>query len=96
MKIFGYLIFLLIILIGISFAIMNSSLVAVNYYIGVKQLPLSFLLMLAFGIGLIIGFLALFISLIRLHTNLGRTKRKLRIAEQEINNLRTMPIKDEH
>lgn len=96
MKIFGYLVFLLIILIGISFAIMNSSPVAVNYYVGIKQLPLSLLLMFTFGIGLIIGFLILLVSLIRLRTNLRRAKKKLRIAEQEIKNLRTMPIKDEH
>jgi hypothetical protein len=36
----------------------------------------------------------LLITSIKLRTNLGRTKRKLRVAEQEIDNLRTMPIKD--
>ncbi|MGD9153705.1 MAG: LapA family protein [Gammaproteobacteria bacterium] len=96
MKIFGYLISLIIIILGISFAIKNAAPVTVYYYTGTKQLPLSLLLMFTFGIGLIIGFSALLISLIRLRTNLGRTKRKLRVAEQEINNLRTMPIKDEH
>lgn len=96
MKAIGYLTFLLIIIIGISFAIINSSPVTVNYYIGIKQIPLSLLLMLTFGIGLLIGFLTLLISIFRLRTNLGRARRKLRVAEQEINNLRTIPIKDEH
>ena len=96
MKIFGILISLAIIILGVGFAIKNAAPVTVYYYIGTKQLPLSLLLMLTFGTGLIIGCLILSISLIRLRTNLRRTKKKLRVAEQEINNLRTMPIKDEH
>jgi putative membrane protein len=96
MKAFGYIAFLIIIVVGIGFAILNSTPVAIHYYIGIKQLPLSFLLVVSFGIGLIVGFLALLITTIRLRTNLGRTKKKLFIAKQEIDNLRTMPVKDEH
>jgi len=94
MKSLGYIVFLLIVVLGISFAITNSTPVAIHYYVGVTKLPLSLLLVVSFGIGLIIGFSALLIKSIKLRTNLGRAKRKLRIAEQEIDNLRTMPIKD--
>ena len=84
------------IIISIGFAILNSTPVAIHYYIGIKQLPLSFLLVVSFGIGLIVGFSALLITTIRLRTNLRRVKKNLNVAKQEINNLRTMPIKDEH
>jgi len=94
MKSLGYIVFLLIIVLGVSFAIINSAPVAIHYYVGVTKLPLSLLLAAAFGFGLIIGFSALLISSIKLRTNLGRTRKKLRIAEQEVDNLRTIPIKD--
>lgn len=94
MKSVGYIVFLLIIVLGISFAITNSAPVAIHYYVGITKLPLSLLLVVTFGIGLVVGFSALLISSIKLRANLGRARKKLRIAEQEINNLRTMPIKD--
>jgi putative membrane protein len=96
MKSLGYIVFLLIIIFGISFAITNSTPVAIHYYVGVTKLPLSLLLVVSFGIGLIVGFSVLLITSIKLRTHLGRTKRKLRVAEQEIDNLRTIPIKDSH
>lgn len=96
MKSVGYFVLLLIVVLGISFAISNSAPVTIHYYVGVASLPLSLLIVVTFGIGLIVGFSALLIKSIKLRAKLSRARKKLRLAEQEINNLRTIPIKDSH
>jgi putative membrane protein len=96
LKVFGFILFLVIVILGVTFAILNSSLVTVHYYVGIKQLPLSLLLVIAFVVGLIVSFLIVFIKIVRLRTELRRLKKQLRVAEKEIKNLRAIPIKDEH
>ena len=96
MKIFSYLIVLLLLILGVTFALLNASPVTIHYYLGVSQLPLSLLLIISFALGIIIALLMVSMVLIRLKAkNLG-LKRRLRIAEQEIENLRTMPIKKDN
>ena len=60
MKIVSYLLWILVILIGVSFAGLNAQYVHFNYYFGNVELPLSLLLALGFAIG---GFLGVFVSL---------------------------------
>lgn len=96
MKLFKYIIFLLIIIFAISFIVINSAPVSIHYYVGAMSFPLSLLLVASFGIGLIIGFAALLFKMIKLHANLGRTKKSLRAAEQEVDNLRAAFAKDTH
>jgi lipopolysaccharide assembly protein A len=93
-KIFSYIIVLLIIVLGITFAILNAPPVTVHYYVGVKQMPLSLLLVISFGAGLLISFLVMMLAVIRLKTERRRLRKKLRIAEKEIDNLRVIPVKD--
>ncbi|OGT21380.1 MAG: hypothetical protein A3C55_04045 [Gammaproteobacteria bacterium RIFCSPHIGHO2_02_FULL_42_13] len=95
MKAIKYMIVLLLILLGISFAILNSETVTINYYLGTKQMPLSLLLIVAFGLGLLIGWISMSFKVLRLKTNLYRLKKKLQVAEKEIDNLRAIPVKDE-
>jgi len=94
MKIFSYLIVLLILILGVTFAILNAAPVAVHYYIGSQQLPLSLLLVMSFGIGLLIGLLVLGFNILRLKAKNRGLRKQLRVAEEEINNLRALPVKD--
>lgn len=95
MRIFSYLILLIIMLIGLTFASLNSAIVTFNYYLGSKAIALSLLLVLAFGAGIFLGLLVAVFSWIRLKSSNFRLKSRLNIAEKEVKNLRSIPIKGE-
>lgn len=96
MRIFTYILLLLLILLGISFAILNAEPVSIHYYLGQRQLPLSLLLVLALTIGLIIGMMVSGIFYLKLKSENYRIKSRIKIAEKEIENLRAIPIQDPH
>jgi putative membrane protein len=95
-RILSYVFILLIILIGISFATLNSDVVDVNYYIGQKEMPLSLLLALVFGFGCLLGVLVGVWMLLKTKVNNYRLKQRLKFAEKEIENLRAIPLQDKH
>lgn len=92
MRIILYIILLLIILLGVTFAYLNAVPVAFNYYLGVKNIPLSLLLVCSLGVGLIIGFLIMTISWFKLKNERRRLKKQLKHAKQELENLRAVPL----
>lgn len=65
MKILFYLLLAIILLFGISFALLNASIVNFHYYFGTRQLPLSLLLGLSFSLGILIGWLLNFSQWLR-------------------------------
>jgi putative membrane protein len=85
-RILSYIFVIIIILLGISFATLNSGTVEINYYIGHKVLPVSLLL------GIIVGSWILFKTKLKNY----RLKQKLKYAEKEIENLRAIPLQDKH
>lgn len=94
MKIISTIFLILIILFGIVFACLNSEPVVINYSIDQQTLPLSLLLAFTFSIG---GFAGLFASLVmhlKLRTKNRRLKSRIKLAEKELSNLRTMPLQD--
>lgn len=94
MRIVKLFIFLLIILLGSVFAVLNAEQVQFNYYFGSQTLPLSLIMTGALGIGILLGILSgmgLMFALKRENLSL---KRKSRLASQEVNNLRALPLKD--
>jgi len=92
MKIFNYIIILCLVILGITFALLNSEPVILHYYLGDQQLPLSLLLACSFAVGLLFGMLVISIKLMRAKSNTRRIKKKLKLAEQEIANLRVIPV----
>lgn len=66
MRIFSYIILLIIIILGVTFAVLNAELVKLNYYFGSIEISLSLLLVLSLGIGVIIGLLLALKSILKL------------------------------
>ena len=95
MRIFSYIFFLLIMLFGITFAVLNANQVAFNYYFAIKQISLALLLVFSFGIGILIGFIFTAVSILKAKAESRRLKSRLKVAEKEIENLRAIPIKGE-
>jgi lipopolysaccharide assembly protein A len=82
-------------LIGITFAYHNRQEVEVAYYFGLQwKGPVSLALLTALVIGVAIGYLATFQAVVRMQRQLVRTRKELRQVEQEVQNLRALPIKD--
>jgi putative membrane protein len=90
-----YLLVVIVISLGISFACLNASLVQVNYYVGTDSLPLSLLLAICLLLGSIITLLFLFALFIRLKAKQLNLSYQLSVAKKELDNLRIMPLKDE-
>lgn len=94
MRVFSYIILLIIIVFGMTFATLNSELVTINYYFGKSTMALSLLLAIGFALGCTIGMLAGLWLLLKSSLRQRRLKQKLALAEKEIQNLRAIPLQD--
>ena len=93
----AYIIFSLILLIiGILFAVLNAEPVTLHYYFGDKHIPLSLVLITAIILGAMLGIIASAGIIIKLKRDNSKLKKLTELSEKELTNLRTMPIKDEH
>lgn len=87
---------LLVVIFGIVFAVLNADTVQLNYYLGSLELPLSLVIVLAMIVGALLGVFASLSFIIGSRRNLSKLKRSVEVAEKEIVNLRSIPIKDKH
>lgn len=94
MRLFMLIFYLLIILIGVSFAALNASSVKVNFYFTTLTMPISVLMTIMFGIGLFLGFLLFLYRYWRLKVKYSKLKAQLKLTEREIKNLRSIPLQN--
>lgn len=94
MRLLRYILFIIILLLALSFALLNANPVSINYYLGTSQIPLSILLVFSFGIGCIIGLLVSMSWYLRSKWHNRKLHQRLELVEKELANLRTMPLKD--
>lgn len=89
-KLFLLLAFMVV---GASFALINDAPVTVDLYFIQPQMPLSLLLLLALGCGIVLGGLAGMAYFMRVKKENAALKRKTKLVNEEVKNLRAMPIK---
>lgn len=89
------IVILLIVLFGLSFALLNATPAELDFYFGAVTLPLSLLLVLSLIVGALIGLLAAGAVMVGRRRELGRTRRQLHDAEKELRELRRLPLKDQ-
>ena len=94
MQIFTLLTYLVLIIVGITFACLNAEPVVVKYYVGTQQFPLSVLLIGLLVVGILIGMLSSLLKTIKLRIENKRLKSRLGLAEQEISQLRLISVKE--
>ncbi len=93
----GYIIlFLIFISVSSSFILLNHQTVTVNYYFGQRDISLALLVLITLSIGVCLGFVAAGRYLIRRRIETNKLRKKITLVEQEIQNLREIPIKGEH
>jgi putative membrane protein len=82
-------------ILGLTFATLNSTPVLFNYYLGTKQIALSLLLVFSFGIGIVLGIIFTLFPVLKLKNANRRLRAKIKIVEKEVENLRSIPIRGE-
>lgn len=94
-KLLYVVVLVIVVLFGLTFTLKNPQSVEVGYYFGLQWSgPLSLLLVVTGGVGVVIGFLASLSLVVRVQRRLAQARREIHKAEQEVTNLRTLPIKD--
>lgn len=96
MRYIFYIFWVFVILLGITFTALNSQKVILNYYLDTKTVQLPFLILAVLLIGVILGIAALLPSLIKNKNAARHLKHKVKKIEAEVQNLRTIPVKDIH
>ncbi|WP_298135546.1 lipopolysaccharide assembly protein LapA domain-containing protein [Acidiferrobacter sp.] len=85
----------LVVFIGLGFAYKNATDVTVRYYGGLAwRAPLALVLVAALVVGIMLGFAAGLNRLVRVRHQLAVARKQVRQMEQEVANLRALPIKD--
>jgi len=93
-KLIKLLVFVLLLISGAAFAVLNSQMVKLDFYFSIVELPVSVIIIAFMAIGSLLGVLASSVIMLRLkHENNG-LKRKANMVIEEVKNLRTMPIRD--
>lgn len=90
------ILFLLLLALGISFAVHNAVPITLNYYFGSITGPLSLVVVIALAIGAMLGVSTSLLLVLSQRRKVARLKRKLDTCEQEIRNLRHLPLRDKH
>lgn len=97
MRLLMLVFYLLLIVIGVSFAALNASSVPVNlFHLKTVSMPVSVLMTIMLGIGIIIGFVLFINRYWRLKIECRKMKSQLKLTEKEIKNLRSIPLQDQH
>jgi uncharacterized integral membrane protein len=91
-----FIFFLALILLFFVFTLENLDLVSLNLIVEKYQVPIGLTMLVSFILGAVIGIL-FSISLILKNKNKARMlAKKIAVAEQEVENLRQLPIKSSH
>lgn len=94
-RIFYILLTVIIFFIGLTFAFKNSQGVEVNYYFGLNiSAPLSLVIIFTIVVGVGMGYLVSLRRIISAKRDLAQARKEIGQVEQEVENLRSLPIKD--
>ena len=89
MKILTSLCILILILLGVSFSLLNASSVSVNYLLGTSVLPVSFLIIISAAVGAIISLFFCLLGSLRQKASIHHLKKKVESLEKELNSSST-------
>lgn len=87
---------LLIALFGASITYLNAGEVSFDYYISTVTLPLAVLVFIALCIGALVGVLLSMGLVFAIRHDRAQLRKRLKLCEHEIKNLREIPIKGQY
>ena len=92
MRGWGWIVSLMVVALGVTFAFLNAAPVTLNYYMGAVQLPMALLLIGALMMGFIAGWITAFLRAWPTKRALKQLKKDHSLLKEELNNMRTMPL----
>ncbi|BAW80247.1 hypothetical conserved protein [Candidatus Nitrosoglobus terrae] len=92
---FNFLIFIVVFILGVTFAGRHAESVVIDYHFGKLPIPLSLLLALILLMGTILGILASLSTIMKLKRENRRLRKSVKWIERENTDLRALPAKHE-
>jgi len=93
-KLFLIVFLVVVLVIAVSFSVINAHDVRLNYYLGELDLPLSFLVVAALILGSILGAMAMVKPILRQKLEIAKLRKEIKVNQKEITNLRSLPMKE--
>lgn len=93
-RILLWLLIIIVVLLGVSFSVLNAQPVTLDYYFAKGDIPLSIVVVASLSMGVLLGMASSLLVLYKVRRELARTRKKLQLKEKEINNLRAIPLQD--
>jgi lipopolysaccharide assembly protein A len=94
MRIIKLFFLMVVVMLGVVFTVLNADPVQFNYYFGSRELPLSLIMTVALGVGVLLGIVSCMGLMFGMKRENLSLKRKSLLTSQEVNNLRALPLKD--
>ena len=92
-RVLGLIAVIILIALGLSFAMLNPQPVALDFYFGQSTLPLSLALVIALAMGAFVGVLVVLGVVLRQRWQLRRVNRQIDTIQRELSELRKLPIR---
>ena len=89
-RLLGFLLLVILVLFGLSFAVLNSQPVALNFYFDTRDIPLSMIVVVSLAAGAVTGVLVSLGTIIRLKQQTGSLRRRLRSARKDADQARIL------
>ena len=93
LRLVNMLLLITLIVLGLSFAVLNADPVTLNYYFGNKQIPLSMIVVVALATGAVIGVLVSMGILLRQKQQTFRLRRQLKQVEKHATSTSVLPAR---
>ena len=84
------LLVILVLIIASAFAALNEQVINLNYFIGLVETRLTFVIICSFLLGMLFSLLIMMSYIVRVRLEQRRLKNSLRIKDQELNNLQML------
>lgn len=94
LRLIKFLFLLAMAVLGAGFASINPEAATIHYYFGDLTLPMGMLLLGVLGVGMLLGLLSSTFMLLKIRRENAKLRRKAELVHTEVNNLRTIPLKD--
>ena len=94
-RIIKLILILLVTVLAVTFTLLNSQPVKLDFYIGNFETDLVIVILVCLVLGSALGITAVLGKLISFKQELLRKDKKIKVTEKEVENLRSLPLKDE-
>jgi putative membrane protein len=95
-RLIKFILLLAVLALTASFALLNSQSVAIDYYFGTLELPLTVSIFIALVAGWCLGGLSFFKYIVKIKLESREANRAANLAETEVKNLRMLPLSNDY